>query len=147
MEARVLLKLGFLVVGEAAVTLRRVCASILVGLALAGLGSTPAQAVPGPLIKPVITAGCQDGQGTFSVDVIAQGAVAFVLDASGEPTGEKLFIRSIDAAAFTDAGALVSEFHKTYGQRAGQGDPIFCSGSYVEEPGVTVFFDVLVTRR
>ena len=127
--------------------LRRVCASILVALALVGLGSAPAQAVPSLEIKPVITAGCEDEQGTFSVDVIAQGAVAFVLDASGEPTGEKLFTLSIDAAAFTDEGTLVGEFHKTYGQRRGHGEPIFCSGSFVEEPGVTVFFDVLVTRR
>ena len=128
-------------------TLRRLCTSILVALAFAGLVSTPAQAVPRPEIKPVITAGCEDAQGIFFVDVIAQGAVAFVLDGSGEPTGEKLFVYSIDAAAFNDAGALVGEFHKTYGQRTGHGEPIFCSGSYVEEPGVTVFFDVLVTRR
>ena len=128
-------------------TLRRVCTSVLVALALALLGSTTAQAVPSPEIKPVITVGCQDEQGTFSADVIAQGAVAFVLDANGEPTGEKLFVRSIDAAAFNDEGTLLGEFHKTYGQRSGHGDPIFCSGSFVEEPGVTVFFDVLVTRR
>ena len=128
-------------------TLRRVCISILVALALTWFGSTPAQAVPSPEIKPVITAGCQDEQGTFPVDVITQGAVAFVLDASGEPTGEKLFVLSIDAAAFTDEGTLVGEFHKTYGERRGHGDPIFCSGSFVEQPGVTVFFDVLLTRR
>lgn len=128
-------------------TLRRVCTSIVVALALAWLGSTPAQAVPSTEIKSVITAGCQGGQSTFSVDVIALGAIAFVLDASGEPTGEKLFVRSIDAAAFNAEGTLLGEFHKTYGQRRGHGEPIFCSGSYVEEPGVTVFFDVLVTRR
>jgi hypothetical protein len=133
--------------GRIAMTVRRVCASVLVALALVGLGSPPAQAVPNLEIKPVITAGCQDEQGTFSVDVISQGAVAFVLDAGGEPTGEKLFTRSIDAAAFTDEGTLVGEFHKTYGQRRGHGEPIFCSGSFVEEPGVTVFFDVLLTRR
>ena len=128
-------------------TSRRVCISILAALALTWFGSTPAQAVPSPEIKPVITAGCQDEQGTFSVDVIAQGAVAFVLDASGEPTGEKLYVLSLDAAAFTDEGTLLAELHKTYGERHGHGDAIFCSGSFVEEPGVTVFFDVLVTRR
>ena len=126
---------------------RRVCASILVALALVGLGSPPAQAVPSLEIKPVITAGCEDEQGAFSVDVIAQGAVAFVLDASGEPTGEKLFLLSIDATAVDAEGTVVGEFSKTYGQRQGHGEPIFCSGSFVEEPGVTVFFDVLLTRR
>jgi len=120
---------------------------MVVALGVAGVGSAPAQAVPSPQLKPVVTAGCQDERETFFVDVIAQGAVAFVLDDSGEPTGEKLFLRSIDAAAFTDEGTLVGEFHKTYGKRNGHGDPIFCSGSFVEQPGVTVFFDVLVTRH
>jgi hypothetical protein len=82
-----------------------------------------------------------------SVDVIAQGVIAFVLDASGEQTGEKLFVLSLDAAALTEEGTLVGEFHKTCGERRGHGDPIFCSGSFMEQPGVTVFFDVLVTRR
>ena len=128
--------------------LRRVCASILVALALVGLGSTPAQAVPSLEIKPVVTLGCEDEQGgDFSVDVIGQGAIAFVLDASGEPTGEKLFLLSIDATAVTDDGTLVGEFSKTYGQRRGHGEPISCSGSFVEEPGVTISFDALVTRR
>jgi len=120
--------------------------SMLVALGFVGAGAAPAQAVPSVEIKSVITAGCQAQGETFFVDVIGLGAVAFVLDDSGQPTGEKLFIRSIDAAAFTDAGALVGEFHKTYGLRTGHGDPIFCSGSFVEEPGVTVFFDVLATR-
>lgn len=124
-----------------------ICAAVIVGLGTGGVGLAPAHAVPSPLIKPVITAGCQDEEATFFVDVIAQGAVAFVLDDSGAPTGEKLFLRSIDAAAFTDDGTLVEEFHKTYGNRAGHGDPIFCSGSFVASPGVTVFFDALVTRR
>ena len=126
---------------------RAICASVLVGLGTCGVGLAPAHAVPSPLIKPVVTAGCQEGDATFFVDVIAQGAVAFVLDDSGAPTGEKLFLRSIDAAAFTDDGTLVEEFHKTYGNRTGHGDPIFCSGSFAASPGVTVFFDALVTRR
>ena len=127
--------------------LRRVCASILVALALVGLGSTTAQAVPSIEVKPVVTLGCEDEQGTFSVDVIGQGAIAFVLDASGEPTGEKLFLLSIDATAVDDDGTPLGEFSKTYGQRRGQGEPISCSGSFVEEDGVTVSFDALVTRR
>ena len=97
---------------------------MLVGLGACGVGLAPAHTAPSPLIKPVVTAGCQDGDATFFVDVIAQGAVAFVLDDSGAPTGEKLFLRSIDAAAFTDDGTLVEEFHKTYGNRTGHGDPI-----------------------
>jgi hypothetical protein len=127
--------------------LRRACALILVALALVGLGSTPAQAVPSLEIKPVVTASCEDEQGEFSVDIIPQGAIAFVLDASGEPTGEKLFLLSVDATAVSDDGTALGEFHKTYGQRRGQGEPISCSGSFVEEPGVTVTFVVLVTRR
>ena len=129
--------------------LRRVCASILFALALVGLGSTPAQAVPSIEIKPVVTVTCEDEQGgTFSVDVVTTpGAIVFVLDANGEPTGEKLFLLSIDAEAFADDGTSLGEFSKTYGQRRGHGEPISCSGSFVEEPGVTVFFEVVVTRR
>jgi hypothetical protein len=144
--ARVRLKPGCFSWGRNVMGLRRVCASILVALALVGLGSTAAQAVPSLEIKPVVTASCEDEQGEFSVDVIGQGAIAFVLDASGEPTGEKLFLLSIDAEAFTD-GTSLGEFSKTYGQRRGHGEPISCSGSFVEEPGVTVFFEVVVTRR
>jgi hypothetical protein len=118
----------------------------LVVVGLVTLGTASAVAAPGPL-GPVITAGCQDDGDTFVVDVVVRGAVAFVVDDEGTRTGEKLFLRSIDAAAFTDAGVLVEEFHKTYGQRTGHGDPVFCSGSFVEDPGVTVFFDALVTRR
>jgi hypothetical protein len=127
--------------------LRGVCASIVVALAFVGFGSSAAQAVPSLEVKPVVTAVCEDAQGEFSVDVIAQGAVAFVLDASGEPTGEKLFLLSIDATAVDDEGTPLGEFHKTYGPRRGHGEPISCSGSFVEEDGVTVSFDVVVTRR
>jgi hypothetical protein len=126
---------------------RQLGLAIIVALAVSAVGPAPAQAVPSPQVKPVITAGCQDEGGTFFVDVIAQGAIAFVLDSTGAPSGDKLFVLSIDAAAFTEDGTLVGEFHKTYGNRTGHGDPIFCSGSFSEEPGVTVFFDVLVTRR
>jgi hypothetical protein len=126
--------------------MRRVLVSLVGAVALLGVWAVPAQAFPSPELKSVITVGCQDESGTFFLEVIPQGAVAFVLADSGEPTGEILFLVSVDAAAFTDEGVLVGEFHKTYGQRTGHGDPIFCSGSFVEEPGVTVFFDVLVTR-
>jgi hypothetical protein len=147
--ARVRLKPGCFSWGRNVMGLRRVCASILVALALVGLGSTPAQGVPSPEVMPVITATCEDEQGAdFSVDVVTTpGAIVFVLDASGEPTGEKLFLLSIDAEAFSDDGTLVGEFSKTYGQRRGHGEPISCSGSFVEEDGVTVFFEVVVTRR
>jgi hypothetical protein len=140
---------GLFPVGRNVMGLRRVCASILVALALVGLGSTPAQAVPSLEIKPVVTATCEDEQGEFSVDVIPQGAIAFVLDASGEPTGEKLFVVSIDATAVDEEGTPLGEFHKTYGQRRGHGEPISCSGSFIEENGmiVTVSFDLVATRR
>jgi hypothetical protein len=41
---------------------------------------------------------------------------------------------------------LVFEDSMTWGNRTGQNDVIFCSGSFVPEPGVIAFFDVLATR-
>jgi hypothetical protein len=95
-----------------------------------------------------VTVGCPADVGGFEfVDVIPLGSIAFVLDAEGEATGEKYVVHSLDVAAFTDGGDLVFEFHKVYGQRKGHGEPFSCSGSFPVEPGVTAFFDVLVTRR
>lgn len=125
---------------------RRHAAAALMAGGVLTLGQAPAWAAAGPL-EPVITAGCDEAGERFTVNIVPRGAVAFVVDEEGFRTGEKLFLVSIDAAAFTDAGALVEEFHKTYGNRTGHGEPIFCSGSFVPEPGVTVFFDALVTRR
>ena len=117
---------------------------IAVGMATA----SPAAAAPKPDRKQVVTAGCMaPGEELFFVDVIPQGAVAFILDAAGEPTGEKLHLLSLDFAGFNTAGQLVFEEHKSYGGRTGQEDVIFCSGSFDAGDGVTVFFDVLATRR
>ena len=126
---------------------RRLAAgAIALGVGLAGF-ATAAEAVPSPERKDVFTVGCPDGEGGFvDVSVIPIGAIAFELDEDGEPTGEKFFLRSIDVAVFSDAGALLFEFHKTWGNRAGHGEPFSCSGSVVEEPGTITFFDVLVTN-
>jgi hypothetical protein len=97
----------------------------------------------------VITAGCNEPGGeTFSVDVVPRGATVFVLDAEGARTGEKLQLLSLDLAGFTDPGGqLVFEDSMTWGNRTGQPDRIFCSGSFIPEPGIIVFFDALATRR
>jgi len=113
------------------------------------VAATPAAAdPPTPLI---ITAGCHevdDPGTTFSVDVVPRGAVAFVVDAEGARTGEMLNLLSLDLAGFTNPGGqLVFEQHKTWGNRTGQTDVIFCSGSFVPEAGIIAFFDVLATRR
>ena len=126
--------------------IRNVAAAAVLGLGLMAAGAAPANAAPSAQLKGSITAGCFiDGETVF-VDVIPLGAVAFVLDEQGEPTGDKFFLVSLDSAAFTDEGQLVDEFNKTYGQRRGQGERFFCSGSFVPVPGITVFFDALVTN-
>jgi len=126
---------------------RRFVLAALLALVLAGTG-TAAQAVPVQPDFPIVTVGCADGEGGFdTLNVQPRGSFAFVFDEAGAPTGEKLFILSIDAAVFSDAGQLLGEFHKTYGQRTGHGEPVSCSGSFEESPDATVFFDVLVTRR
>lgn len=127
---------------------RRLAAgAVVLGVALSGI-ATAAQAVPSAERKDVFTVGCPDGAGGFvDVDVIPLGAIAFELDEAGEPTGAKYFVHAIDVAVFSDAGALLFEFNKTFGKRTGHGEPFSCSGSAVEEPGTITFFDVLVTRR
>jgi hypothetical protein len=130
--------------------MKRYMRNVAVGAMALGIGlvgtATSAQAVPDPDNKFVVTAGCPDGAGGFVfIDVIPSGSKVFVLDEEGEPTGEKLFLRSIDLATFSDAGALLFEFNKTYGNRTGHGEAVSCSGSFVGEPGTRTFFDVLVT--
>jgi hypothetical protein len=125
---------------------RRVVLAAFLALGIAGSGSA-AQAVP---VQPdsLVTVGCADGAGGFeTLSVQPRGSIAVVFDDAGVATGEKLFLLSIDAAAFSDAGQLLGEFHKTYGKRTGHGEPVSCSGSFEEGPDVTVFFDILVTRR
>lgn len=128
-------------------TMRRVGAATVLGLGMVVSGAvTPAFAVPSAELKGSITAGCSIDGETMFIDVIPQGAVAFVVDEQGEPTGDKYFLVSLDSAAFTDDGQLVDESHQSYGQRRGHGEQYFCSGSFVPEPGITVFFDALVTN-
>lgn len=126
---------------------KRVAAgAVVLGLSLSAVASG-AQAVPNPEKKFTVTAGCQVGEGDpFFVGLLPLGSVAFVLDESGQPTGEKLFILSLDVAGWV-GGTLVYEFHKEYGKRTGHGEQVFCTGSFVPEPGVLAFFDVLATRR
>ncbi len=112
-------------------------------LSLLGLG-TAAHAAPPPDHEVVAVVGCADESGT--VEVLLRGGVGFVLDESGEPTGEKLFPVQVDFAVFSDEGVLLEEFHKTYGNRTGHGDPIFCTGT-VDLGDATGFFDAQVTRR
>ncbi|WP_146131140.1 hypothetical protein [Nesterenkonia sandarakina] len=109
---------------------------------------TTAQAVPMRPDIPLITVGCPDGEGGYEMlQVRRHGAIAFVYDDAGVATGEKLFIRSLDAALFSDSGQLLWEYSKTYGKRTGHGEPVSCSGSFRKGSDGTVFFDVLVTRR
>ena len=126
---------------------RRVVLAALLALGIAGSG-TAAQAVPDQPDAFIVTVGCADGEGGFeTLRVQPHGSIAFVVDETGAATGEKLFLLSIDAAVFSDAGQLLGEFHKTYGKRTGHGEPVSCSGSFEEGPDATVFFDILVTRR
>ena len=98
--------------------------------------------------KLVVTAGCNEPGGElFLVNLMPLGGMAFVLDADGEPTGEKLHLLSLDLAGFDAEGQLVFELSKTWGNRTGQTDVIFCSGSFDAGDGVTAFFDALATRR
>ncbi|MGJ9373567.1 hypothetical protein [Nesterenkonia sp. CF4.4] len=109
---------------------------------------TSAQAMPMRADIPLITIGCADGEGGYEMlNVRRHGAVAFIYDDAGVATGEKLFLRSIDAALFADSGQLLWEYNKTYGKRTGHGEPVSCSGSFRKGTHGTVFFDVLVTRR
>lgn len=104
----------------------------------------PATAAPNPKNKDVVTVFCPDGAGGFvGLDVIATGALGFIVDA---PADDKIFLRSLDLAAFDPGGTLVFEFHKTYGKRAGHGEPLSCSGSFSSPDGITTFFDALITR-
>lgn len=127
---------------------RRLAAgAVALGVGLSGIAAA-AQAAPSAEHQDVFTVGCPDGAGGFvDVDVIPLGAIAFELDEAGEPTGARYVVHSIDVAVFSDGGALLFEFHKTYGKRTGHGEPFTCTGSVVEEPGTITFFDVLVTRR
>ena len=118
---------------------RRAGLAALLALGLAGVG-TAAHAAP----DPPITIGCGEGGDTFQV--APRGSIGFVLDDEGNPTGEKLFLVQIDAAFFLDDGGLVGEYHKTYGNRYGHGERIFCTGSDPEEGG-TIFYELLVTRK
>ncbi|MCH8560083.1 MULTISPECIES: hypothetical protein [unclassified Nesterenkonia] len=126
---------------------RGVLATFLAAGIFAG-SVTAAQAAPVKPDFPLITVGCPDGEGGYDMlQVKPRGAVAFVFDEAGVATGEKLFIRSIDAALFSDAGQLLWEYNKAYGKRTGHGEPVSCSGSFRKGSDGTVFFDVLVTRR
>lgn len=126
--------------------MRNVAAATVLGLGLFAAGAAPAIAAPSAQLKGNITAGCEiEGQTAF-VDLLAQGAVAFVLDAEGNRTGDKFFLVSVDSAAFNDEGELVDEVNRTYGKRRGHGEPFFCAGSFVPEPGITVFFDAQMTN-
>ena len=100
---------------------RGVLAAFLAAGIFAG-SVTTAQAAPMKPDFPLITVGCPDGEGGFEMlHVRPHGAVAFVYDDAGVATGEKLFLRSIDAALFSDSGQLLWENNKTYGQRTGPG--------------------------
>jgi hypothetical protein len=125
--------------------------ALVFGVVAGSMLVAAAPAAADPPMPLVITAGCHevdDPETTFSVDVVPHGAVAFVVDAAGERTGEMLHLLSLDLAAFTTPGGeLVFEQDKTWGTRAGQTDVIFCSGFFVPEPGIIAFFDVLATRR
>lgn len=126
---------------------RGVLATFLAAGILAGSVAT-AQAAPMKPDFPLVTIGCADGEGGFEMlQVQPRGSIAFVFDETGAATGEKLFLRSIDAALFSDAGQLLWEYNKSYGKRSGHGEPVSCSGSFEKSPDGTVFFDILVTRR
>jgi hypothetical protein len=128
-------------------TMRVVRGAVIVGLVAGFAAGAPLAAdAAEPL---VVNAGCNEPGGeTFAVDLMPRGAIAFVLDADGERTGEKLHLLSLDVAGFTNPGGqLVLEDHKTWGNRTGQRDRVFCSGSFIPEPGIIVFFDALATRR
>ena len=116
-----------------------------------GLGAASPGAAEGPPLdkKLVVTAGCNEpGEEPFLVDLMPLGATAFVLDANGVRTGEKLHLLTLDLAGFTNPGGqLVFEQHMTWGNRSGQTDVIFCSGSFDAGGGILVFFDALATRR
>ena len=112
-------------------------------LSLLGLG-TAAHAAPNPFHGSVGMVGCTVGGDTVTFRVLHRGSVGFVLDESGEPTGEKLFFVVFDSAVFS--GGTLQEFDKVYGNRTGQGDRLFCTGTVDFEGDAIGFYDAVVIR-
>ena len=128
--------------------MRVLCCRALVVGAVVTLGLAAADPIAAA-DKLVVTAGCNEPGGeTFEVQLAPRGSIAFVLDAGGVRTGEKLHLVSLDLAGYTNPGGeLVFEQHMTWGNRSGQPGRIFCSGSFIPEPGIIVFFDALAARH